>query len=110
MRRRQDRVDVDMLLNKYERGNMAVCRATNISLSGMRLQRLLEPYQFEDGKIRLELELDGSGDPVMIGAEKVYDAEGHVGVRFTDISHQHFRRLREFISEMMVTTNLPAFA
>jgi hypothetical protein len=107
--RRQDRVDCDIILNKYEEGAMNIVRATNISLGGMRFRRLLEPYEFDGERIRLEIELPGREDPLLIGAKKVYQDDDYVGVRFTDISHKHFMRLRDWLVNRTIDTALPVF-
>ena len=97
--RRAQRVDCDIMLNKVEDGHMNVCRATNISLGGMRIQRLLEPLARGAQMMRLQLELPGNEGPIWVGARKVYEDTEYVGLRFTHISHQHFQRLRRWISE-----------
>lgn len=107
--RRQDRVDCDIILNKYEKGAMNIVRATNISLSGMRFRRLLEPYEFEGDRVRLEIELPGREEPLMIGAKKVYQDDEFIGVRFTDISHKHFLHLRNWVQTKSIETALPVF-
>ena len=108
--RRQDRVDCNMILNKYERGTLNIVHATNISLGGMRFKRLLEPYLDRSDSFRLELAIPGTADPIMIGAKRIYE-EGEtdtVGVRFTDMSHDHFMRLRDWIQSQLLICELPA--
>ena len=96
--RKQQRVECDIILNKLEGGNMNICRATNISLGGMQLERLLEAHkQGERGHLRLQFELPGQEEPIWVGAEPVYEEEGLVGVRFVNISHSHFVLLREWL-------------
>lgn len=109
-RREQERTDCDIILNKVEDGNRNICRATNISLSGMQLMRLLEPHRKsdgEDGIMRLQFRLPGQEEPLDVEAERVYDNddEGIVGVRFINISHQHFVLLREWLREQAVLNN-----
>ncbi len=107
--RSQERIDCDIILNKIEGGHMNICRATNISLSGMQFMRLLEPQ--ENGKtrrLRLQFELPGQGEPIWVGAETVYDAEGFVGVRFVNISHTHFVLLREWLRQQEIA-DVPVF-
>jgi len=101
-RREQARTECDIILNKVENGNRNICRATNISLSGMQLMRLLDPHRkgdSENGQImRLQFELPGQEEPLDVDAERVYDGEdGIVGVRFINISHPHFVQLREWL-------------
>ncbi len=107
--RKQSRVDCDIILNKTERGMMNVARATNISLSGMRIQRLLDPYASADENIQFELELPGTAEPLVLSGKKVYEGSDHFGVRFTEISHRHFIRLRSWIAEHTLPQQLPAF-
>lgn len=109
MSRKQSRIDCDIILNKTENGTMSICRATNISLGGMRLQRLLEPFDADDRAVTIEVELPGDQEPLLIGASKVYDSEGFLGVKFTDISHRHFVRLRTWLQDQALGTALPAF-
>jgi hypothetical protein len=109
MSRKQSRVDCDIILNKTEDGTVSICRATNISLGGMRLQRLLEPFEPEQRNVTIEVELPGSDEPLTIGASKVYDSEGYLGVKFTDISHRHFVRLRSWLQDQTLSTSLPKF-
>jgi hypothetical protein len=107
--RRQDRVDCDIILNKFEQGAMNIVRATNLSLGGMRFRRLLEPQKDQTDKVRFEMELPGGGEPLMIGAQRVYESEEFVGVRFTDISHGHFLKLRNWLQSRAIEAALPMF-
>ncbi len=109
MSRKQSRVDCDIILNKTEAGTMTICRATNISMGGMRLQRLLEPFEPIERAITIEVELPGEEEPLTIGASKVYDSEGYLGVKFTDISHRHFVRLRSWLQDQSLSNSLPKF-
>ena len=97
-RRIQKRDICDMLLNKVQGGHMNVVRALDISLSGMRLQRLLEPQRCE-GNMRLQFSIDDDDEPIWVGATAMWQEEDCVGVKFTDISHQHFQRLRRWLME-----------
>lgn len=111
--RKQQRVNCDIILNNFgSKGEVKICRATDISLSGMRMDKLLDPYLFEGGseKVRLEVELPGDETPIMIGAKKVWDSEEEFGVRFTNISHSHFVRLRSFLNGDSLVNQLPMFA
>lgn len=107
--RKQPRVDCDIILNKTQTDGTNICRATNISLSGMRLQRLLDPYVQVDEKFRFEIELPGDEGPILIGAKKVWEDTQEFGVRFTNISHSHFVRLRTWLQGESLVSQLPAF-
>ena len=97
--RRSPRVPCDIILNKVENGHMHVCRASNISLGGMRIQRLLEPLVETMDYVRLQFELPGTEEPIWVGARRVYDqdGDGFIGFSFTYISHHHFVRLRQWL-------------
>lgn len=108
--RKQTRVNCDIMLNKTEGGLMNICRATNISLGGMRIQRLLEPFEVQGGRMQLEIELpEHEDEPIVIGAKKVYEEEDHVGLCFTDISHRHFVKLRSWLAGHTLSNELPMF-
>lgn len=107
--RSQERVNCDIILNKIEGGHTNICRATNISLDGMQFLRVLEPYDGEEGsRVRLQFELPGQEEPIWVGAETIYDDNGCVGVRFVNISHQHFQLLREWMRAHEIS-DVPVF-
>lgn len=91
------RVDCDIMLNKVHNGQRHVCRAVNISLGGIRLRRLLEPTNKDESRVRLQIQLPGSDSPIWIAAERVYEDEDFIGLRFMNISHQHFVTLRSWL-------------
>lgn len=96
--RRTNRVPCDIILNKVQDGHTHIARATNISLGGIRIQRLLEPLKSDgNARLRLQLKLPDTEEPIWVGARKVYEDDDFVGLRFTHISHQHFVRLRQWI-------------
>jgi hypothetical protein len=95
-RRTQKRIDCDLLLNKVQNGHTNVVRARDISIDGIRLQRLLEPA-IGTGSMRLQFTLEDGADPIWVGARVQCESVEDIGVRFTDISHQHFVRLREWL-------------
>lgn len=108
-RREQERVDCDMMLNKLESGHRNICRATNISLSGMQFMRLLEPQRQlgDETRVRLQFALPGQPEALEVDAERIYDGEdGLVGVRFVNISHQHFVQLRDWLRDQL-TMDVP---
>jgi hypothetical protein len=107
--RAQERINCDIILNKIEDGHTNICRATNISLSGMQFMRMLEAQESDElCPLRLQFELPGQEEPIWVGAERVYDAEGCVGVRFVNISHHHFVLLREWLRERSIS-DVPEF-
>lgn len=96
-RRGQDRSPVDLLLNKVQNGHTNVVRALDVSLNGMRLQRLLEPAMPMRTTMRLQFSLAPEDDPIWVGATTVWEDDILLGVRFTDISHRNFQRLRRWL-------------
>ncbi len=76
---------------------MHVCRATNISLGGIRVQKLLEPLAKRPARVRLQVVLPGQERPIWLGVRPVYEDEGFVGYSFTHVSHQHYVLLRDWL-------------
>ncbi len=101
-RRGLDRVDCDILMNKVEQGHTNICRGLDLSLGGMRLERMLEPHTDRAANVQLQFELPGDEEPIWVGATKVYEDDAVVGVKFTNISHGHFMRLRQWFREQAV--------
>lgn len=96
--RTERRIPCDIILNKVQDGHMNICRAINISLGGIRLQRLLEPSLPSGQRIRLQLALPGGDEaPIWVTAKKVYEDSDCVGLRFTHMSHQNFVKLRQWL-------------
>ncbi|MFU8803068.1 MAG: PilZ domain-containing protein [Bradymonadaceae bacterium] len=109
-KRRQDRIDCDIIMNKVEAGHTNICRAMDLSLGGMRLKRMTEPYRAKDISLKLQFELPGEDEPIWVGATKVYEDEESVGVRFTNISHGHFVKLRGWLRNRNIAQELPEFS
>jgi hypothetical protein len=95
--RRAPRVTCDIILNKVESGHMHICRASNISIGGMRIQKLLEPLLGSDEVVRLQFELPGEPDALWVHARKVYDDGEFIGLSFTNVSQKNFSRLRQWL-------------
>ncbi len=97
--RKQSRINCDIILNKVEDGHTNVCRAEDLSLGGMKLRRVAEGYDPDGDSIQLQFALPGQEEPLWVSGEKVYEADGHIGVRFTNISHTDFIQLRDWLRE-----------
>lgn len=95
--RRTPRVTCDIILNKVESGHMHICRASNISIGGMRIQKLLEPLLGSEDVVRLQFELPGEPDALWVHARKVYDDGEFIGLSFTNLSQKNFSRLRQWL-------------
>ena len=96
--RRERRMPIDILLNKYVGGEPHVCRAVNISSGGMLLYKVFEP-ELEPGEVSLEFQLPGSrrvlrADGVTL-AEHPW-ARAH-GVRFTRMAAEDRELLDRFL-------------
>lgn len=107
--RRQNRFECEILLNKVEDGHTNVCLATDLSLGGMRLERLAEPYCSKSDQVQLQFLLPGDEDPIWVAGTKVHERDGSLGVRFTNISHTHFVKLRNWIKCKNLDLGLPQF-
>ena len=83
-RRGGRRQPVDLLINRFLNGYPYLCRATDISRTGMRLVPLLEPLD-APRYMGLQFQLPGSDDVITASGEAVFVAgtRGAVGVRFT---------------------------
>ncbi len=109
--RNQERVPCDIILNKVEGGHTNVCRAENVSLGGMKLRRVAEAHDAGGVKVQLQFALPGQSDPLWVAGEKVYEDGQEVGIRFTNISHRDFRKLRDWLQERKEEAEaLPALA
>ncbi len=108
--RRQNRFQCDMLLNKVEGGHTNVCRATDLSLGGIRLERVAESHQGQGEQVQLQFALPGDEDPIWVAGTKVHEQDGRVGVRFTNISHAHFVKLRNWVRDHVLDQSLPEFS
>jgi hypothetical protein len=85
--RREKRISIDILLNKYIDGEPHVCRAVNISRGGMLLYKVFEPTAVQ-GEVSLEFQLPGSPRIVRVDGMTLAEhpwARAH-GVRFTRMS------------------------
>lgn len=99
--RKQSRIDCDIILNKVEDGHTKVCRAENLSLGGMKLRRVAEAYDADGEGVQLQFALPGQNEPIWVSGRKVYEEDGSVGVRFTNISHGHFVQLRNWLRQQL---------
>ncbi len=91
-RRRDHRSKIDLLLNRYLDGRPYMCRATDISRTGMRVVPLIEPQ--DAGRFRymgLQFQLPGSDRIITASGEAVSCDVGsrQVGIRFTAIAPDH---------------------
>ncbi len=99
-RRTDARTPVDVLLNRFLNGYPYLCRATDISRHGMRLETFREPA----GAPRfmgLQFQLPGSDDVITASGEAVFedDSARAVGVRFTALPEPAAAAIDRFLAE-----------
>lgn len=97
--REQSRIPCDIILNKIEDGHTKICRSIDLSLGGMRLKRVAESFDAHGEAVHLQFALPGEEEPIWVSGRKVHESDGTVGVCFTNISHVHFVRLRNWLRE-----------
>ena len=98
-RRTSHRAKVDLLVNRFLDGRPYMCRVTDISATGLRLQPLLEP-RTPTRFMGLQLELPVSGGAIVTASAEVVDdagARAGIGVRFTQLGPDSERALRLFV-------------
>ena len=90
-----------MFLNQYVRDLPFRGLATNLSVSGLLMQKLLEPNIPLSRIVSVEFEIPGTGEVVWARAEARFDAlddDFHSsGLTFTGMARKHERLLREFV-------------
>jgi hypothetical protein len=98
-RRTADRRPVDLLINRFLNGYPYMCRATDISRSGMRLVPMLEPTEAPK-YMGLQFQLPGTDDVITASGEAVFVAgeRGAVGVRFTRLPSESAALIDRFLS------------
>ena len=96
------RAPIDMLLNKYIEGLPRVCRATNISRSGMLIHKLLEP-EVAQSIVGLQFQLPGQDRIITAAGKVVYEHPWvrAVGVRFTNLSDDHRSLIERYVLDKM---------
>ena len=102
-RRYIPRVRVELFLNQYIRDRPFRALATNLSETGILVQKLLEPALPLSRVVGLEFELPGTGELVWASAEPRFDTtdnDFHLsGLTFTAMAGKHERLLTEFVRE-----------
>lgn len=108
-RRVQARKTLDMFLNRFVDGYPYLCRATDISATGMRLRALTEPNRDQPLNpaspprsrfMGLQFQLPGTNEVLTASAEAVFkDPErGEMGIRFTSLPRASREKLRRFLA------------
>jgi hypothetical protein len=93
-RRRDQRCQIDLLVNKYLGDDPHICRAVNISRRGMLLYKVFEPDVPMD-RVTIEFQLPGSDHVLRASGMTLAEdmcARAHA-VRFTTLSEEDARRI-----------------
>ena len=102
-RRFDPRVRVEMFLTEYVRDKPYRALATNLSSSGLLMQKLLEPHIPLSRVVSVEFEIPGTGEVVWARADLRFDEVDDdfqvSGLTFTGMASKHERLLREFVLE-----------
>jgi hypothetical protein len=102
-RRFDTRVRVEMFLNQYVRDRPFRALATNLSPTGLLIQKLIEPSTPLARVVSLEFEIPGTGEIIWARAEPRFDVLDEdfqtSGLTFTGMAGKHERLLREFVHE-----------
>jgi hypothetical protein len=102
-RRADKRLRLQLYLNEYIKDREYRALATDISESGLALQKLTEPVVPHSQVVGLELELPGTSEVIWAAAEPRFDAVGddfHVsGLRFRGMARKHQSLLRDYVRE-----------
>ncbi len=98
-RRGDDRRPVDLLINRFLNGYPYMCRATDISRSGMRIVPMLEPTEAPKF-MGLQFQLPGIDDVITASGEAVFvaDQKGAVGIRFTKLPSESRALIDRFLA------------
>jgi len=100
-RRRDHRLPVEIFLTQYINDRPYRSLATNISMNGIFLNRLIEPVEYRNNLVQLELSLPGANDTLWIAGEVIYhnfDPFFHqTGIKFKEFSSYDKRLLNEWI-------------
>ena len=102
-RRADKRLRLQLHLNEYVKDREYRALATDISESGLSIQKLTEPVVPHAPVVGIELELPGTSELIWAAAEPRFDAVGadfHVsGLRFRGMARKHQRLLRDYVRE-----------
>jgi hypothetical protein len=103
-RRRAPRVPVSVYIQQHVEGQTHRCLASNLSLSGLYMERPISSFVRHSAEIELEIPLPDGAEPVRTTAEIVYDCFNALfhgsAVRFKRMSARDTARLCAFIAPL----------
>jgi hypothetical protein len=103
-RRRAPRVPVSVYIHQHVEGQTHRCLASNLSLSGLYMERPISSFVRHSAEIEIEIPLPDGAEPVRTTAEIVYDCFNALfhgsAVRFKRMSARDTARLCAFIASL----------
>jgi len=101
-RRNAPRVPVSVYIEQHVEGQTHRCLASNLSLSGLYMERPIASFVRHSAEIEIELPLPGEPEPVRASAEIVYDCFNALfhgtAVRFKRMSSHDRAKLCAFLA------------
>jgi hypothetical protein len=97
--RSEQRRQIDILLNKYIKGRPYLCRASNLSRTGILVHQIHEPKNNEKN-VGLQFQLPGVDRVITCAGKIVYEhgwLKAH-GILFTSIAPEHQQLIDEYLS------------
>ncbi len=103
-RRRAPRVPVSVYLEQHVEGQTHRCFSSNLSRSGLYMERPIASFVRHSASVQLEIPLpDGQPEPLWASAEVVYDCFDALfhgtAVRFTALGSRDQARLDAFLAQ-----------
>lgn len=95
------------MLNAYQNGFPRLAVADNLSETGIRLRRVLEPSELGHHHIDVEFQLPNDPEVFFLRGELVYSSQlhGYVGVRFLNLSDGQRGKIRSFVAPTKLHLN-----
>jgi len=102
-RRKAPRIPVSVYLEQHVEGQSHRCFTSDLSLTGLYMERPIGSFVRHSAKVQLEIPLpDGEGEPVWASGEVVYDCFNALfhgtAVRFEAMGDRDRRRLSAFLA------------
>ncbi len=102
-RRQDQRIALQLFLNEYVGDRAHRCMATNLSSSGLYVNRLLRPEPQPSRVVGLEFSLPGISEVIWARGEYRFDQVDpyfrSTGIEITGIARVHQRLIHEYVSE-----------
>jgi hypothetical protein len=96
---------VTVAVEQHIEGQTHRCLASNLSLSGLYMERPLSSFVRHSADIEIEIPLPDGGEPLWASAEIVYDCFSAIlhgsAVRFKSMSPRDRARLSAYLSPVM---------